>query len=124
MNSTTKDTTKSLIRKIGLFGIGTIAMTTEKVEEYTKCLIETGEMNKEEGKKFVEEVLSQKREQVKEIKNEIENFMNRKIKETIDNSGLATKQDMETIKERLERLENKRKEKIAELKAEIEKLEN
>ena len=108
-----------IIRKIGLFGIGAIALTTEKIEELSQELIEKGEMNKEEGKKFVSEVLQEKDKKIKEIGD----FISYKVKETIDKSGLATKSDIEGVKERLDRMESNRKERIEKIKEELDTLE-
>lgn len=108
-----------ILRKIGLFGIGVVAMTTEKIEEITQELVEIGEMNREEGKKFVAEVLQEKDKKLKEVGD----LISQKVKETIDKSGLATKNDIEGVNERLDRLELKRKETITKLKEEIEELE-
>lgn len=83
-----------ILRKIGLFGVGVIAITQEKVEEFAKEMVEKGEMNREEGKKFVIEVLSEKDRQVKELGDKI----NQKVKEAVERSGAVTKNDVEDIK--------------------------
>jgi len=90
-----------VLRKIGLFGIGAIVLTQEKLEELTKEMVEKGEINREEGKKFVREVLSEKDRQIKELGDKI----NQKVKEAVERSGAATKKDIEDIKTRLEALE-------------------
>ena len=89
------------LRKIGLFGIGIAAITQEKLEEFAQEMIKKGEMNREEGKLFVVEVLLEKDMQLKEIEEKI----NQKIKDIIDNSGIATKKDIQALEERLEILE-------------------
>lgn len=90
-----------MLKKIGLFGIGVIAITQEKVEEFTKEMVEKGEMSREEGKKFVMEVLSEKDRQIKEIGEKI----NQKVKDAVERSGAATRNDIEDIKKRLEAIE-------------------
>ena len=89
------------LRKIGLFGIGIAAITQEKLEEFAQEMIKKGEMNREEGKLFVVEVLLEKDRQLKDIEEKI----NQKIKDIIDNSGIATKKDIQAHEERLEILE-------------------
>ncbi len=88
-------------RKIGLFGIGVIAIGQEKVEEFAKEMVEKGEMSREEGKNFVREVLSEKDRQLKELGDKI----NQKVKEAMEKSGAVTKKDIEDIKMRIEALE-------------------
>lgn len=90
-----------MLKKIGLFGIGVIAITQEKVEEFTKEMVEKGEMSREEGKKFVMEVLYEKDRQIKELGEKI----NQKVKEAVERSGAATRNDIEDIKKRLEVIE-------------------
>ena len=90
-----------ILRKIGLFGIGVIALTQETLEEFTHEMIKKGEMNREEGKKFVIEVLSEKDRQLKEIGDKID----QKVKSAIDRSGVAMKRDIQVLEKRLEILE-------------------
>ena len=89
------------LRKMGLFGIGIIALTQEKLEEFAQEMIIKGEMNREEGKKFVIEVLSEKDKQLKDIEEKISN----KVKEAIENSGIATKKDIQALEKRIDNLE-------------------
>lgn len=90
-----------MLRKMGLFGIGVISLTQEKLDEFTAEMIKKGEMNREEGKKFVREVWSEREKQVKDIEDKI----NEKVKETLDRSGVAMKSDLEGLKKRIEELE-------------------
>lgn len=89
------------LRKIGLFGIGIIALTQEKLEEFTQEMVKKGEMNREEGKLFVVEVLLEKDRQLKDIEEKI----NQKIRDTIEGSGIATKKDIQALEKRIENLE-------------------
>ena len=90
-----------LLKKMGLFGIGVIALTQEKLEEFTDEMVKKGEINRTEGKKFVMEVLSEKDRQLKELGDKI----NQKVKEAVERSGAATKKDIEDLGKRIEMLE-------------------
>jgi polyhydroxyalkanoate synthesis regulator phasin len=89
------------LRKMGLFGIGVVSLTQEKLEEFTQEMIKKGDMSKEEGKKFVKEVLSEKEKQIKEVEDKI----NEKVKEAIDKSGIVMKSDMEALQRKIDKLE-------------------
>ena len=89
------------IRKMGLFGIGVISLTQEKIEEFSQEMIKKGEMNKEEGKKFVKDVLSEKEKQMKDIENKI----NERVKETLEKSGVVMKSDIAALERKIEKLE-------------------
>ena len=92
-----------ILRKMGLFGIGVISITKEKVEELSRELIQKGELSQEEGKKFVHDVLAEKEKQVKEI----EKQANTKVQEFINKSGIVTKKDIQALEKKIEELEKK-----------------
>ena len=89
------------LRKIGLFGIGVIALTQEKIEEFTQEMVKKGEMNREEGKELVIEVFLEKNRQLKEIGTKID----QKVNHAIERSGVATKEDIQSLDKRLELIE-------------------
>ncbi|MCZ7383139.1 MAG: phasin family protein [Candidatus Methanoperedens sp.] len=90
-----------MVRKMGLFGIGVISLTQEKIEEFSQEMIKKGEMSKEEGKKFVKDVLSEKEKQMKDIENKI----NKRVKETLEKSGVVMKSDLSALERKIEKLE-------------------
>src|SRR5512139_925702 len=90
-----------MFRKMGLFGIGVISLTQEKAEEFTQEMIKKGEMSREEGKKFVREVLSEKEKQIKDLENKIDE----KIDKVIEKSGLAMKIDLSALESKIEKFE-------------------
>ena len=94
-----------ILRKMGLFGIGVISLTKEKVEELSRELIQKGDLTQEEGKKFVHDVLSEKEKQVKDIEKQV----NTKVQEFINKSGIVTKKDTQALEKRIEELEKKLK---------------
>ncbi len=89
------------IKKLGLFGIGAWALTEEKINEITKELIDKGEINKEEGKKFVKELIEEQKKQ----KDEIENKISETVKETFGKAKTETKEDIERLEMRINKLE-------------------
>lgn len=91
----------STLRNIGLFGIGVIALTQEKFEEFMQEMAKKREMRREEGKILVISVLLEKDTQLKDFEEKISN----RVKDAIDNSGIATKKDIKALENRLETLE-------------------
>ena len=94
------------LRKMRLFGIGVLAITEEKIRNVVSDLVETGEMNREEGKKLVHELLSEKREQVQELDEKIRES----LQDAIERSHIATKDDIACLEERITSLEDAIKE--------------
>jgi polyhydroxyalkanoate synthesis regulator phasin len=90
-----------IIRKMGLFSVGVISLTQEKAEEFTQEMIKKGEMSREEGKKFVREILSEREKQVKDLEEKIDE----KVEEVIRKSGLAMKTDLDALEDKIEKLE-------------------
>jgi polyhydroxyalkanoate synthesis regulator phasin len=90
-----------MIKKMGLFGIGVISLTQEKIEEFSQEMIKKGEISREEGKKFVREVLSEQEKQMKELEDKI----NKRVKETIEKSGVVMKSDIASLEKKIENLE-------------------
>lgn len=90
-----------MFRKMGLFGIGILTLTQEKIEEFSQEMIKKGEMSKEEGKKFVKEVLSEKEKQLKDIEEKI----NERVKENLKKSGIVMKSDITALERKIEKLE-------------------
>jgi polyhydroxyalkanoate synthesis regulator phasin len=89
------------MKKIGLFGVGVYALTEEKINEYVKELVESGEINREEGKKFVNELLEKRKEQ----QDELEDKISSKVKETFKKSEVASRDEIKSLEEKIEKLE-------------------
>lgn len=92
-----------LWKKATLFGIGMWALTEEKIQDFTDELIENGEMRKEEGKKFVRELMDEQRKQ----KEEMENRITARVQETFKKADYATKEEVKDLKETIMGLESK-----------------
>ena len=90
-----------MFRKMGLFGIGVISLTQEKVEEFSQEMIKKGELSREEGKKFVNELLSQREKQIQELEEKI----NERVKETFEKSGVVMKSDITALEKKIKNLE-------------------
>lgn len=90
-----------LIRKMGLFSVGVFSLTQEKVEEFTQEMIKKGDISREEGKKFVKDVLSEKEKQI----NDLEDKINENVEKVIKKSGVVMKSDIAALEKKIEDLE-------------------
>lgn len=90
-----------LIRKMGLFSVGVFSLTQEKVEEFTQEMIKKGDISREEGKKFVKDVLSEKEKQI----NDLEDKINENVEKVIKKSGVVMKSDIAALEKKIEKLE-------------------
>ena len=90
-----------MFKKMGLFGIGVISLTQEKIEEFSQEMIKKGEISREEGKKFVKEVLSEKEKQMEELEDKI----NENVEKVMKKSGVVMKSDIAALEKKIEKLE-------------------
>ncbi len=90
-----------LIRKMGLFSVGVFSLTQEKVEEFTQEMIKKGDLSREEGKKFVKEVLSEKEKQLSDLEDKI----NENVEKVMKKSGVVMKSDIAALEKKIEKLE-------------------
>ena len=89
------------LRKLGLIGIGVLAITEEKIRQIVDELIEKGEMNREEGKSLVQELLTEKKKQMQELGDTI----SEDVQNAVDRSKIATKDDVARLEEKIAELE-------------------
>ena len=89
------------LRKLGLLGIGAVAITEEKVREVVNELVEKGEMNKEEGKTLVHEILTEKTKQMQELEEKISGD----VQNAIGKSKIASKDDVSRLEDKITELE-------------------
>lgn len=89
------------LKKMGLLGVGILALTQEKLDELTQELIKKGDISKEEGKKFVKEIISEREKQLKNIQDKV----GETVKETLKKGGIVTKSDIEALERKIGKLE-------------------
>ena len=78
-------------------GIGAAVVMREKVEAEVKKLEESGKIKTDDAKSFMESIEQKGKDEQTRIKEEIKSA----LKEVIDELGLATKEDLEKLAERL-----------------------
>jgi len=84
-----------MLKNIFYTGVGAAALLKEKVEEEMKRLEEKGKIKTEDAKSFLESIEKKGKEEDARIKEEVKKM----LKEVIDELGLATKDDLEKLKE-------------------------
>ena len=79
-------------------GIGAAALLKEKVEAEVKKLEDEGKLKTTDAKSFMESIEKKGKEEEDKIKEQLKSA----LKEVIDELGLATKEDLEKLKEDLQ----------------------
>jgi len=86
-----------MLKDLISLGVGSALLAKEKVEEELKELIDKGKMSKEDAQKLIEKAKAKGEEQEKALKEEIK----RSLREVMEEMGLATKEDLEKLKDEL-----------------------
>lgn len=86
-----------MLKELLTTGFGAAAILKDKIEEEMKTLEQNGKIKKEDAKSFLESLENRGKKEEQKTKDEIKKL----LKEIIDELGLATKQDLEKLKEDL-----------------------
>lgn len=86
-----------MLKELLYTGIGTATLIKEKVAEEMKKLEESGKIKTDDAKSFLESIETKGKEEEERLKNAMKDA----LKEVIEELGLATKADIEKLKEDL-----------------------
>ncbi|CAA6803927.1 MAG: Unknown protein [uncultured Sulfurovum sp.] len=86
-----------MLEKLLYTGIGAATLFKEKVEEEVKKMEENGKIKTDDAKTFLESIETKGKEEEERIKEAMKDA----LKEVINELGLATKADIEKLKEDL-----------------------
>ena len=90
----------TLFERSVLAGIGILSMTHEKAQKIVDELIRRGEVQKDEGKDWVESLVQRGDEERQSLRKLIHD----EVKSTMDELGLVTKQDLQDLASKIETL--------------------
>ncbi len=86
-------------RDILYLGLGAAFMTRDKVERELDNLEKQGEISRDEVKKFLQEA----KERGEKEQQEVDERIRTKVREALDDFGVATKEDVQELKKMLSR---------------------
>jgi polyhydroxyalkanoate synthesis regulator phasin len=92
-----------IIQKSLLFSVGLASFTKEKAEKILNEMVEKGEVGRDEAKDFLTDLL----ERGQQEKAALQNTVKAEVEKVIQNMGLATKQEVEDLKNKITLLEAK-----------------
>jgi polyhydroxyalkanoate synthesis regulator phasin len=98
-----------LIKKTVLTGMGVLSLTKEKIDEFSRELIEKGKLSEQEGEKFIQEM----RKRAEESKEALMKQTDRMVEASLNKMQLAKVSDVEKLQSE-----------IVSLRKEIEALRN
>lgn len=89
-----------LMKKAVLAGIGVASLTMEKVEEFSKELIDKGKLTEQEGEKFLQDIQKRAEESREALKQQTD----RLVESAISRMQLAKTSDLEKLQAEIEGL--------------------
>jgi polyhydroxyalkanoate synthesis regulator phasin len=92
-----------MMKKMIYFGLGALTLTRERAEKVFSEMVEKGEMNRDEAKQWVEDVIKRGEEE----KTEFRAAIRKEMEEIRSDFPLVTKADLEAIEARLAAIESK-----------------
>lgn len=86
-----------LIERVFLMGIGAASITKEKFDDFSNELVERGKVSKSDAKKVTDWMSQQAKGQAEAA----ERNVTRETEKAIEEAGVATKKDIETLQEQI-----------------------
>ena len=82
-----------MLKDLIYIGLGGALLAKEKVEKELSELVDKGKLNKEEAQNFIDKAKVKGEEEEKEFKGHLKEV----IKETLEEMGVATKEDIKAL---------------------------
>ncbi|MGK0389939.1 MAG: polyhydroxyalkanoate synthesis regulator phasin [Maribacter sp.] len=98
---------ENMLKKALYTGVGLVTIATEKVQETVKGLVDNGKLSEEEGKKVVDDLITDLESKKEDVEDRVNTLVN-KIVNTVD---LPSRSDFTTLKNRIKELESQLEEK-------------
>ncbi len=90
-------------KEIFNLGLGALVVTKEKAEQVVNEMIKQGKIAEGQGKELIDELVKKGEQGNKELEENISNT----IKESLTKLDLATKEDIQNLRNEIEELKNK-----------------
>ncbi|RWX47312.1 Polyhydroxyalkanoate synthesis regulator phasin [Candidatus Electrothrix marina] len=92
---------KELLKNMIYTGVGAAFLTRDKLDEIRKELVDRGNLTREEGKEFVEDLLKKS----DSARDQLELWLSRQVEERIKGLNLATTDEVEELRRKIEELQ-------------------
>ncbi len=89
-----------LVKKALLTGVGAAALTKEKIEELAKDFVEKGKMTEQEGRAFVDDLVTRSEDSRAAFQKQVESL----VQSALGKMDLAKKSEVDALKLEIEKL--------------------
>lgn len=91
----------SILRQLLLMGVGTTALLAEQLKKAADDLVQKGQLNPEEASNVISNLLNQ----VKLEQSNVESYIQRQVRNVLQDLGVPRQSEMDELRGRLDRLE-------------------
>ena len=99
------------VRRVLMAGVGVVVLAQEEIEEFVNKLIERGEIAEKDGRKLINEVIENRKNQAQETKQSTQGEFDKRLESILDRLNVPTRGDIDTLNT-----------KVTELTAKVEEL--
>ncbi len=91
----------SILRQLLLMGVGTTTLVAEQLKKAADDLVQKGQLNPEDASNMINSLLNQ----VKSEQNNLESYIQRQVRNVLQDLGVPRQSEMDELRGRLDRLE-------------------
>ncbi|MCJ2542869.1 phasin family protein [Thermostichus vulcanus] len=91
----------SILRQLLLMGVGTTTLVAEQLKKAADDLVQKGQLNPEEASNVINSLLNQ----VKLEQGNVESYVQRQVRNVLQDLGVPRQSEMDELRGRLDRLE-------------------
>ncbi len=91
----------SILRQLLLMGVGTTTLLAEQLRKAADDLVQKGQLNPEEASNVINNLINQ----VKVEQSNVESYIQRQVRNVLQDLGVPSQSEMDELRGRLDRLE-------------------
>jgi poly(hydroxyalkanoate) granule-associated protein len=95
------------LRRVLLAGVGAIVLAQEEIEDFVRRLVDRGDIAEDEGRMLVEDVLDQRNQRLREVREGIGERIDRSTEEVYKRLNIPTRSEIRNLSEQIEALSKK-----------------
>jgi polyhydroxyalkanoate synthesis regulator phasin len=89
-----------IMKKSMAAGIGIIAFTANKAQEFVDDMVERGELTREQGTSIIKEIA----QQGEETRKQLSEMMRAEVRKVVDEANIASKDDLKRLEDKIDYL--------------------
>jgi len=92
------------VRRVLMAGVGVVVLAQEEVEEFVNKLIERGEIAEQDGRKLINDVVENRKQQAVDTKQATQEEFDKRLEGLLDRLNVPTRGDINTLNDKVTQL--------------------